>query len=53
MSVGFEVMIPTVKSVFMIAVCDDFVKFKAEAGFTVGLESFFPVESFLAKEFLK
>ena len=53
MSVGFEVMIPTVKSVFMIAVCDDFGKFKAEAGFSVGLESFFPVETLLAKELLK
>ena len=53
MSVGFEVMIPTVKSVLEIPVCEDFGKFKAEAGFSVGLESFFPVEAFPAKEFLK
>ena len=44
MSVGFEVMIPTVKS------GDDFGKFETETGFSVGLESFFPVEAFLAKE---
>ena len=53
MFVGFEVMIPTVKSVFMIVVFDNCVKFKAEAGFSVGLESLFPVEALLAKEFLK
>ena len=53
MSVDFEVMFPSVKSVFMIVVCDDFVKFKVEAGFSVGLESFFPVEALLAKELLK
>ena len=53
MSVGFEVMIPTVKFVLEIPVCDDFGKFKAEVGFSVGLESFFPVETLLAKELLK
>ena len=53
MSVGFEVMIPTVKFVFMIAVCDNFGKVKAEVGFSVCLESFFPVEALLAKELLK
>ena len=45
MSVVFEVVTPTVKFVFEIAVWDNFGKFEADLGFSSGLELFFAVEA--------
>ena len=48
MSVVVEVLSPSVKFVFEIAVWDNFGKFEAESIFSVGLELFFAVEARLS-----
>ena len=52
MSVVVEVVTPTVKSVFEIAVWDNFGKFETESCFSVGLELFFALEGRLSIHFL-